>query len=729
MQINKFPLASLALTFLLGSACIQPLSAQLDPAARLLLNQNPGAPRQAHGESLDAQVSVYVQCDAQATDWQAVRDLGAHVGICRGGLATITLPAQQLQALATIPGIRYVQAAQSAHLMLDEARADVGADLAHQYRPASASTEALPYTGHGVVIGQVDAGLDYMHRAFRTADGTLRISRVWEQATDAASASIPGLHAPEGYAYGAEFDTPELILRAGGDTDLRTHGTHVMGIAAGSDTWLDGQYQGIAPDAELVMVSIGNEAQTGMDNVQVSDAIQYIFDYADQVGKPCVINLSLGSHKGPHDGTSPFDQLADAMQGPGHLIVGASGNYGGDLFHVSRQVQATEAQPDTLQLFLCHAFYTGYAFGDVELWADTLLDLRFDLFDYNLFTGVADATESFNLTEVLDGEVREILLGRNITGSVQVTAEVNPLNGKQHLLLRSWITNQRNNHQVALRVVTTQGEGQLDLWADDAKITFATRDKYGVISLPEGFFNPDGQSTITEIGGTANRILSVGAYTTRDHFQLEGGDELFEVNYPVQTYPVNWTVPLYKDELCVFSGFGPTADGRQKPELCAPGSFIISAMSGHDQSSQYLASHYTDDDGHLNRYGYLQGTSMSCPVVTGAVALWLQACPTLTPEQLKEVVAASSRADDLTSDVRRWGAGRLDVLAGLKYCEQLNGDEAIHDVHRDAEHPASGTALFDLAGRRLSASGHQRPQPGLMIMSDEQGKRKVVFGF
>lgn len=713
-------MSALTAASLLATAVVQPMYAQLDPAARLLLHQPQSASRQAKGVASAAMTSVYVKCDAAATDWQAVRELGATIGLCSDGFATITLPARQLEALSAVQGISYVQAAQPVHLMLDEVRADVSADLAHAYRPADAVPDGLPYTGHGVIIGQVDAGLDYRHRAFRTADGQLRIARVWEQGTDAAAASIPGMHKPENFRYGAEFDTPELILQAGGDSEYGSHGTHVMGIAAGSDTWLDGQFRGIAPDAELVMVSLVGEAD--LDNIRVSDAIKYIFDYADEQGKPCVINLSLGSHHGPHDGTSLFDQVADGMQGPGRLIVGASGNYGGDLFHASRSVENTEAQPDTLQLYLCHAFYSQYAYGDVELWADSLLQLQFDLLDHNTFSGATDAVASFTMVDALDGEVHSYTLGRNITGSVQVTAELNPLNDKLHLVLRSWITGQRTNHQVAMRIVSVQGSGKYDVWADDAKLSFATRDKYGTIALPEGFYNPDGESTITEIGGTAKRILSVGAYNTRDHFTMEGSDEVYEVNYPVQTYPVQYSEPLYLAERCVFSGFGPTADGRQKPEVCAPGSFIISAISGYDQTQQYLYTHYTDADGHTNRYGYLQGTSFSCPVVTGAVALWLQACPTLSPEQLKEAIAATSRTDELTTDTRRWGAGRLDVLAGLKYCEQLAAGASIPGVAADAAIAQTG-CVYDLSGRQVKTA---LPQRGLYIVRDAEGVHKRI---
>ncbi len=52
----------------------------------------------------------------------------------------------------------------------------------------------------------------------------------------------------------------------------------------------------------------------------ITDGIKYIYDYAESVGKPCVINMSLGYHIGPHDGTSTFDRICDELQGEGRLF-------------------------------------------------------------------------------------------------------------------------------------------------------------------------------------------------------------------------------------------------------------------------------------------------------------------------------------------------------------------------------------------------------------------------
>ena len=73
-----------------------------------------------------------------------------------------------------------------------------------------------------------------------------------------------------------------------------------------------------------------------------------------------------------------------------------------------------------------------------------------------------------------------------------------------------------------------------------------------------------------------------------------------------------------------------------------------------------------------NLYGYMQGTSMSAPFVAGVVATWLQACPQLTPEQLREVMRSTARKDTFTGTLEEgdnnWGYGKVDAYNGLKQC-------------------------------------------------------------
>ncbi|MGN1375043.1 MAG: S8 family serine peptidase [Prevotella sp.] len=110
--------------------------------------------------------------------------------------------------------------------------------------------------------------------------------------------------------------------------------------------------------------------------------------------------------------------------------------------------------------------------------------------------------------------------------------------------------------------------------------------------------------------------------------------------------------------------------------MAAPGCFIISAVSSNDASGSLIYAQAKEDEGKYHMYGYMQGTSMAAPFVTGTVATWLQACPTLSPEQLKKIVKETARRDDMTGVLpengdNSWGFGKIDAYEGLKKCIEL----------------------------------------------------------
>jgi serine protease AprX len=92
----------------------------------------------------------------------------------------------------------------------------------------------------------------------------------------------------------------------------------------------------------------------------------------------------------------------------------------------------------------------------------------------------------------------------------------------------------------------------------------------------------------------------------------------------------NGSAEFSDDTLSPFSAHGMTADGFRKPEIIAPGTDIISILGPGDWISEH-PDHVVMD----GEYFRLSGTSMSAPMVTGAVVLLLQDEPNLTPDQVK----------------------------------------------------------------------------------------------
>lgn len=670
----------------LAQASLSPRTAIAVASPTLL--KSPAAQAAAVGAA-SSQLSAYVTIDPARTSWQ---QLGVTPIAENAGTATVRLTLDALQRLAKQQGVEYIQITSGATQMLNLARQEAGTDQIHK------GTD-LPkaYTGEGVVVGVVDAGFDYMHAAFRRpADGALRIKRVWEQ----GATTLDGASAPAKYGYGIELNTPELIEKAKGDSDSNSHGTHVAAIAAGSDAYKNGAYVGNAPYADIVLVALDLNAST---NADISNAVQYIFDYADEVGKPCVVNLSLGNQDGPHDGTSTFDTMTDAMQGPGRLIVGAAGNHRTDAFHIDHTFATADAAP--LRTFVKYkvAPSNSVSGGTIEIWGEKGVDFTVDIAAYSTFN-----KKDARSTTVYPAEgVTNVDFGKYATGTWKVASEVSPLNGKPHVVLTSALTSIRNNYAIAL-TVTPKTAGRVNIWSDNTYLALESRDI-------EGFSAPDAaSSTLCEIGGTGKRILTVGSYTTRNEYTTNGGQQA--------------TLQETVGDLSSFSSYGPTVDGRMKPNITAPGCFIISAVSNNDASGNLMYAEYNENFGRYNQYGYMQGTSMASPFVAGIVATWLQAYPQLTPEQLHEIVQNTARKDSFTATApdSNWGYGKINALDGLRQCieKQETGCVSVAMPFDGTVRIADGNILLGFA-RDTQATLCITSMTGSTLFSKPLGKRSA----
>ena len=670
----------------LAQASLSPRTAIAVASPTLL--KSPAAQAAAE-HAASSQLSAYVTIDPALTSWQ---QLGVTPIAENANTATVRLTLDALQRLAKQEGVEYIQITSGATQMLNLARQEAGTDHIHK-------GTSLPqaYTGAGVVVGVVDAGFDYMHAAFRRpTDGALRIKRVWEQ----GATTLDGASAPAKYGYGIELNTPELIEKAQGDSDSNSHGTHVAAIAAGSDAYKDGAYVGNAPDADIVLVALDLNAST---NADISNAVQYIFDYADEVGKPCVVNLSLGNQDGPHDGTSTFDTMTDAMQGPGRLIVGAAGNHRTDAFHIDHTFATADAAP--LHTFVKYkvAPSNSVSGGTIEIWGEKGVDFTVDIAAYSTFN-----KKDARSTTVYPAEgVTDVDFGKYATGTWKVASEVSPLNGKPHVVLTSALTSIRNNYAIAL-TVTPKTAGRVNIWSDNTYLALESRDI-------EGFSAPDAaSSTLCEIGGTGKRILTVGSYTTRNEYTTNAGQQA--------------TLQETVGDLSSFSSYGPTVDGRMKPNITAPGCFIISAVSNNDASGNLMYAEYNENFGRYNQYGYMQGTSMASPFVAGIVATWLQAYPQLTPEQLHEIVQNTARKDSFTATApdSNWGYGKINALDGLRQCieKQETGCVSIGMPFDGTVRIADGNIVLGFA-RDTQATLCITSMTGSTLFSKQLGKRSA----
>src|SRR5690606_17666782 len=110
-------------------------------------------------------------------------------------------------------------------------------------------------------------------------------------------------------------------------TDHLGHGTHVASLAAGAGR-VSSRYRGVAPEATLVIARVAS-VTSAVSDFGVLMATRFIFDRADELAMPAVVNLSLGGDFGPHDGSAAVGKaLVELAEPPGRALVVAAGNSG-----------------------------------------------------------------------------------------------------------------------------------------------------------------------------------------------------------------------------------------------------------------------------------------------------------------------------------------------------------------------------------------------------------------
>jgi subtilisin family serine protease len=567
---------------------------KLDPMLRAILyapSETKPALLSLYGEENvpDPQIPVFVELKPGAS--LVIPGLRTRVG----NLVTATLPLSQILALAEQPGVLKITASRPVEPLLDRSVPEVGAPALWYGSPST--------TGEGVIIGIVDSGVDILHPAFRVdrdGDGTLESSRIlfyWDQTTGGIGWFPPfwGDEADEGL-YGRCYSRSDLdmAIRANYSPvpDVLGHGTHVAGIAAGG---FGAGLPGVAPGADLVVV------KTNFYEDGVVDGIKFVFEAAEYLGKPAVVNISLGGHAGPHDGTGPFESMVSGLvDRAGRVVVAAAGNEGAANIHVGGEIRVR-----TTWTIVPSASSVA-----VRFWYAS--PARFQL---------SVLSPSGGSVSVMPGQSRGLVTE---AGIVWVDNTVDSLSQTQEIFLSLTGAAYASPWQITVDPIIP---GRVDGWIESSSMG--------------KFVEGDGTMTIAE-PGNAERVITVGAYVTKVSWISQMG------KYEAQGYQ------LY--DLAPFSSRGPTRDGRLKPDLAAPGAWIASARSRDAQVSPWYA---LPDGLHM----VLAGTSMSAPHVAGACALLLSLRPSLSWQEVLGALKAGARADSYVGFVPNtsWGVGKLDI--------------------------------------------------------------------
>jgi endonuclease G len=463
--------------------------------------------------------------------------------------------------------------------------------------------------GERALVAVIDDGIDVLHQAFLDDNGASRIVGIWDQ-SDSTGPPPPGFDFGTHYtrqqiadyvAASATIAPPVPLL---GRLERRQdgHGTHVTSIAAGRRTSHFGG--GAASKAQILFVISSGDESTGYSQAHLA-ALKFIDQTATDLGLPVVVNVSQGMNAGAHDGKSlvevGFDAFSEGGRKPGRVIVKSAGNEG------DRQGHAELKPPAGSLMTLRWTCDEGFWLRDrLELWWNSANQYRFSLAEPN--------GESTDWVDLANPEAKGSLIG--VPYALQlVRRHVDNGDSRLSLELGSGFT-EIPPGQWAVRVqsVKVTEPGAIHVWIerrDSSRSRFVT--------------HADQEMTVT-IPGTAHTVITVAA-----------------IGVPAPSDPM---------ESGDFSSYGPTRDGRNKPDVCAPGVKIAAARGG-------------TADGAVE----MDGTSMAAPHVTGAIALVLSRAVA----QQKEWPTASQITATLRQNTRNYngvwtpsqGYGVVDVAALL----------------------------------------------------------------
>lgn len=577
----------------------------------------------------------------------ALIDLGVIVGTKAGNIWTVRIPTQSVMPFTELSGIEYIELDRPVRQQMDSVRYNTGVDSVTNGLGLN-----LPYTGKGVVVGISDNGFDYTHPAFYDTTYTFsRIKRVWNQ-------SLSGTP-PASYSYGAEFtDTTGILNRKYDYTYQGSHGNMVASIAAGSGMGSKNNrlYRGVAYEADLVMITGPTTYLDwrAMNMTTLIDGFNYTFNYAKSVGKPAVINVSLGSLVGPRDGTSLFAQACDNLTGPGKILVFAAMNLGGTKVHVKKSFTPADTILNTLipNLTVDNGLHKNY----IDIWGDSLKSfcLKFALYKNG---SVMNSSEVY----CLDNSVKDFFLigSDNDTCWITLTTKQQEFNKKPHAAFEIFT---KTKDTLMLSAIATSGD--VHMWQEYFDTSWSTY--YGeFLGGGAGLTDGDDNYTIGEVNCTKSAI-TVGASVSKMFWKTVNNITLYNPAYTAH------------GTLAPYSSHGPDINGRMKPDITAPGGMIAGASSSYDANylpggpgyASFVVSKYVSPlNSRTYYYGIGQGTSYASPVVTGIVALMLQVNPSLSPERIKEILYKTAIKDNFTTpspNPALWGAGKINAYAAVK---------------------------------------------------------------
>ena len=587
-------------------------------------------------KSMEAQqnIEVFVKMN-DGVNAAELSGKGFDVEAQRGEFAVVSLPVSRIMDLNDVADVKSMSYGRKVQLRLTEANKQTGVDEVH----SGVGANKTPFTGKGVIIGDIDMGFEPNHLMFLDKDGKSRFKYYT--------------------ANNMVYNTPEQIAAYTTDSSDDTHATHVMGIAGGNYESESYSISGVATEADLAGASI-----EGYDT-EIMKGIEDFVAYAKEHNKPLVINMSLGDNCGPHDDSDDLSQYINkVIDDKAAVICMASGNEGTNPI-VQRKTFNSATDELRANLLCVHQYY-GYSYESPSVYFKSEKPFSFSLViydnlskkiikQYDPITG--PTIKNYQSTE----EKADPDYSQYFSGTIRVSADNVKDRGYYYLQIASQRF-QRKNSNVTIGYIVTGDEGQsVVAYADDATylVDSFTPSAY---SFPEYTAAKDVtfDGTVSNMAAGTKAII-VGSYNSRDKGKYSN-------NKSYSLYSFGETNVL--GDVSSFTSWG-TVDGVSLPDIAAPGCSVESAISTYYQKAKREA--YTKGvyyNGKTYYWSVEMGTSMAAPYMSGVAALWLEADPTLTNEDIKKIAKETAISDEYVKNTKypvQFGAGKIDAYNGLKY--------------------------------------------------------------
>ena len=567
-------------------------------------------------------------CIVYTSKPQSLRDSNIILNSVLPGFVTAWVTPAQIIQMSQMPDVRFIEAPKPVYPSNDVAVGSSGAALLHQ-----GMLNNTPYKGKNVIIGVYDTGIDWDHFDFRDPVDTTksRILRIWDQTLTATASEAT----PNGFPYGVEYTqaqindeldgTPARVVR---ENDINGHGTHVAGTAAGNGAALPSRrYTGMAPEADIVIIKGSN---TSFSDSRIIDGLTYLRNLAATLGRPAVMNWSLGSQFGPHDGSRPYEKAIDSFttSAPGRVVAVAAGNDNGTNIHNRIILNANASGSMT------------FAVSD---------STASDVFDYRIYSN--DKSSVSATVTAPDGST--------LTANPQQNVSLKVFSDSSFVIsLSNQIDAADSNRYVDVYISRNGASNRRPAGAWTLSLTNNTSN---TLTMDGWLYYKNAAFSATTVSGgnndylvaspaNATSAIAVASYTGKNNWYSNA------VLAGAYTFPTSRS-----DSISPFSAKGPRRDGVLKPEIAATGEAVISCLSS-DAVASFGNGSITDPGLYVKE----QGTSMASPGVAGAVALLLQANPAATASQIKNLLISTANKDALTEVVVPtpnpiWGYGKLDV--------------------------------------------------------------------